>query len=316
MKGAAACVLALLSLPAAAQYPAKPLRMIVPILAGGPLDAVARVTSQSLSQGLGQPVVIDNRPGADGAIAAQAVLSSPPDGYTLFFTNNTAVIGAPLLNKGVTYDTLNDFTPVSFVGRMTLVIWAHPDAPTRSIQEMVAFARANPNKLTYATNTIGDVIAGAQLASAAGISMLRVPYKGAAQSVPEVVAGRVNMVIAPVGAGLGLMKENRLRGLAVILPTRSPVAPDIPTIAEAGLPGVSVTTWAAIFGPRGFPRDVTARLADEMAKVVQRPESRAQFDKLGFRPEATTPEGLAQLVKQEFGVWSKIIRENNITQEP
>ena len=315
MRFAVAVMLTLLATTATAQYPAKPVRLVVPILAGGPLDAVARVVSQSMAQGLGQSVVIDNRPGADGAIAAQAVLSSPPDGYTLFFTNNTAVIGAPLLNKSVTYDTLNDFSPVSFVGRMTLVIWAHPDSPTRSIQEMVAFAKANPGKLTYATNTIGDVIAGAQLLNAAGVSMLRVPYKGAAQSVPEVVAGRVNMVIAPIGAGLGLMKENRLRGLAVILPSRSPAAPDIPTIAEAGLPSVSVTTWAAIFGPRNLPREATARLADEMAKVVQRPDTRAQFDKLGFRPEATTPEGLASLVKQELGVWAKIIKENGITQD-
>jgi tripartite-type tricarboxylate transporter receptor subunit TctC len=298
-----------------AQYPAKPVRMFVPILAGGPLDGVARVVSSSMSQGLGQQVVIENRPGADGAIAAQAVLSSPADGYTLFFTNNTAVVGAPLLNKGVTYDTLNDFTPVSFVGRMTLVIWAHPAAPTRSMKELVDYAKANPGKLTYATNTIGDVIAGAQLVGAAGVKMLRVPYKGAAQSIPEVVAGRVNMVIAPIGAGLGLMKEGRLRGLAVILPTRNPAAPDIPTIAEAGLPAVNVTTWAAIFGPRGMSREIAARLSKEVGEVVQRPDARAAFDKAGFRPEATSPEGLAALVKNEFAVWAKIIKDNNITQE-
>jgi tripartite-type tricarboxylate transporter receptor subunit TctC len=305
---------ALSTFPAQAQYPAKPVRMVVPILAGGPLDNVARIVSQSLSQGLGQNVVIENRPGADGAIGAQAVLAAPPDGYTLFFPNNTAIVGAPLLNKAVTYHPLTDFTPVSFVGRMTLVIYSNPDLPVKTLGELVAHARANPDKLSYATSTIGDVIAGTQLLNAAGISMVRVPYKGAAQAIPDLIAGRVHMGIAPIAAGLAHAKDGRLRMLAVILPTRSATAPEVPTTAEAGQPGVSVTTWAAIFGPRGMPGEITARLSGEMAKLVQRPEVLAQFERQGFRGEASTPEALTAIVKQELGIWSKIIRENNITQ--
>lgn len=307
-------MLALGVLRAEAQYPAKPVRMIVPILAGGPLDNVARIVSQALSQGLGQSVIVENRPGADGAIGAQAVLASPADGYTLFFTNNTAVVGAPLLNKALTYNPLTDFTPVSFVGRMTLVIYANPSLPAKSLAELVSHARANPNKLSYATSTIGDVIAGTQLLNAAGIDMVRVPYKGAAQAIPDLIEGRVHMGIAPLAAGLAHAKEGRLRMLAVILPSRSPTAPDVPTTAEAGQPGVSVTTWAAIFGPRGLPADATARVAAEMARVGQQTEVRNQFERQGFRGEVAGPETLSTLLKEELAIWSKIIKENGITQ--
>ncbi len=307
-------MLALGVLRAEAQYPAKPVRMIVPILAGGPLDNVARIVSQALSQGLGQSVIVENRPGADGAIGAQAVLASPADGYTLFFTNNTAVVGAPLLNKALTYNPLTDFTPVSFVGRMTLVIYANPSLPAKSLAELVSHARANPNKLSYATSTIGDVIAGTQLLNAAGIDMVRVPYKGAAQAIPDLIEGRVHMGIAPLAAGLAHAKEGRLRMLAVILPSRSPTAPEVPTTAEAGQPGVSVTTWAAIFGPRGMPADATARVAAEMARLGQQTEVRNQFERQGFRGEVAGPETLSTLLKEELAIWSKIIKENGITQ--
>lgn len=307
-------LLAMFAVRAEAQYPEKPVRMVVPILAGGPLDNIARIVSQALSEGLGQSVVVDNRPGADGAIGAQAVLSSPADGYTLFFTNNTAVVGAPLLNKAVTYNPLTDFTQVSFVGRMTLVIYSNPALPAQTLGELVNHARANPNKLSYATSTIGDVIAGTQLLNAAGIDMVRIPYKGAAQAIPDLIAGRVHVGIAPLAAGLAHAKEGRLRMLAVILPSRSPAAPEVPTTAEAGQPGVSVTTWAAIFGPRGLPTEVSRRLAAEMARVGQQPEVRSQFDRQGFRGEIAGPESLSNLVKQELAIWSKIIRENNITQ--
>ena len=307
-------MLALGVLRAEAQYPAKPVRMIVPILASGPLDNVARIVSQALSQGLGQSVIVENRPGADGSIGAQAVLASPADGYTLFFTNNTAVVGAPLLNKALTYNPLTDFTPVSFVGRMTLVIYANPSLPAKSLAELVSHARANPNKLSYATSTIGDVIAGTQLLNAAGIDMVRVPYKGAAQAIPDLIEGRVHMGIAPLAAGLAHAKEGRLRMLAVILPSRSPTAPEVPTTAEAGQPGVSVTTWAAIFGPRGMPADATARVAAEMARLGQQTEVRNQFERQGFRGEVAGPETLSTLLKEELAIWSKIIKENGITQ--
>lgn len=307
-------LLAVFSVPSEAQYPTKPIRMIVPILAGGPLDNIARIVSQALSNGLGQPVLVENRPGADGAIGAQAVLTAPADGYTLFFTNNNAVVGAPLLNKAVTYNPLTDFTPVSFLGRMTLVIYSYPGLPAKTLAELVSHARANPNKLSYATSTIGDFIAGTQLLNAAGIEMVRIPYKGAAQAIPDLIAGRVHIGIAPLAAGLSHAKEGTLRMLAVILPTRSPTAPDVPTTTEAGLPGVSVTTWVAIFGPRGLPADTTTRLATEIARIGQDAEVRKQFDRQGFRVEVGGPETLSTLVKQELAIWSKVIKDNNITQ--
>jgi tripartite-type tricarboxylate transporter receptor subunit TctC len=316
--GAGTCLALLLALGAGSalaqsQWPARPVRLIVPILAGGPLDTIARIVARALGDSLGQTVVVDNRPGADGAIAAQAVASAAPDGYTLFFSNNNAVVGAPLLNPGVGYDPLVDLTPISFVGRMTLVIFANPQLPVSTLSGLVEHARAQPGKLSYATSTTGDVIAAMQLLNAANLSMVRVPYKGAAQAIPDIIAGRVDFGIAPIAGGLAHARDGRLRMLAVILPARSPLAPELPTASESGWPSVSVTTWAALFGPRGLPPDISTRLGNEVARLLSQPDVRAQFDRQGFRPEASTPQGLAERVSEERAVWGRIIRDNGIT---
>jgi len=305
--------LAFVSISAWAQYPTKPIRLIVPLAAGGPSDSAARVVGQALSQALGQSVIIENKPGADGAIAAEVVLSSVPDGYTLFWSGTSAMLGVPLLRKNPPYDPTS-FTPVSFAVRFTLFLYSHPGVPAKTLSELIEYARANPGKLNCATSTFGDVVAAAQFMKAAGIKMTRVPYKGGTQAITDLVAGRVEVAIAPASLGLPHAKEGRLRALAVFLPQRSPAAPDVPTMMEAGIPGVSVP-WAAVFGPPEMPVEIAERLSREINVVVQQPGVRTQLERLAILGEGSTPQALAVFLKEELEKSRRIVREYGITQE-
>lgn len=310
----AAAAFAFASIPAHAQpYPAKPIRLVVTLAAGGPGDSAARVVGQALSQILGQQVLVENKPGADGAIAADAVLNSPPDGYALLWGNTSALIGVPLLRKSPPYDPAS-LTPVSLIGRVSLFLYSHPSVPASSVSELVEYARAHAGKLNCATSTFGDVVAAAQLMKATGIEMTRVPYKGAAQAIPDLVAGRVQVAIAPAFPALAQAKEGRLRALAVFLPQRSPAAPDVPTMAEAGIAGVSAP-WIGVFGPPKMPAEIAARLSAEFKLALQRPEVRAQFDRLAFLGEGSTPEALAALLKEELETSRRIVSEYGITRD-
>ena len=305
--------LAIASISAWAQYPSRPIRLIVSLAAGGPGDSAARVVAQALSQTLGQPVLVENKPGADGAIAAEAVLNAPPDGYTLFWGNTNALVGVPLLRKNPPYDPAS-FTPVSFIGRMTLFLYSHPGVPAKTVSELVEYSRANPGKLDYATSTFGDDVAAAQFMKAAGIKMTRVPYKGAAQAIPDLVAGRVQVLIAPAFPALPHAKEGRLRALAVFLAQRSPAAPEVPAMAEVGIPGVSVP-WTGVFGPPKMPREIAERLSGELNLVLKHQEVRMQFERQGFLGEGSTPQALAAYLMEELEKSKQIVREFGITQE-
>src|SRR6266849_1919477 len=300
---------------AAAQYPTKPVRFVVPLLAGGPADTAARIVGQSLSQAIGQPVVIENKPGADGVIATQAVLSSPADGYTLFFGGNSHLVGVPLMHTSPTFDPVTDFAPISFIGRYAFCLFVHPGIPAKSVAELIAYARANPDKLNYATSTLVEFMATVQLLKSGGISMVRVPYKGAAQAIPDLVAGRVQVDFAPLSAGLPHVKEGRLRVLATTLPRRSAAAPDVPTMVEAGVPGVTISPWAGIFGPAKTPKEIVDRLSHELNVVLRLPDVRAQFDKQGFQAEGSTPEALAAILREELRTWKEVIRQTGIPQD-
>ena len=300
---------------AAAQYPAKPVRIIVPFLAGGPVDTTARVIQQALSRALGQPVIVENKPGADGAIAAQAVMSSPPDGYTLFFGGSSTMVSVPVLRKNPPFDPVADFTPISLIGRYAFCMFVHPDVPAKTVAEFVAHARANPDKLNFATSNLTEFMFAAQLMKSTGISMVRVPYKGAAQAIPDLIAGRVQLDFVPISAGLAHVKDGRLRLLATVLPQRVAVAPDVPTMAEAGIPGVTVSPWQGIFGPPKLPREIVERLARELNLILQSAEVRAQYDKQGFQPEPSTPEALTAMLKSDVQTWGQIVREAGIPQD-
>lgn len=296
-------------------YPTKPIRILIPYLAGGPVDTTARVIQQALSTALGQPVIIDNRPGADGAIAAQAVVNAPPDGYTLFFGGSSTMVSVPVLRKVPPFDPVADFTPIALIGRFGFCMFVHPEVPAKTVAEFVEYARANPDKLNFATSNLTEFMFAAQLMKSTGISMVRVPYKGAAQAIPDLIAGRVQLDFVPLSAGLAHVKSGRLRNLATVLPQRIAAAPEVPTMAEAGFPGVTVSPWQGIVGPAKLPREIVERLSRELKQILDSPDIRAQYAKQGFQPEWSTPEALAARVKDDVQTWGQIVREAGIPQD-
>lgn len=305
---------ALASAPVAAEYPDKPVRLIVPFAAGGPTDAAARAVGKALSKSTGQPAVIDNRPGANGALAAQTVLNASPDGYTLLWGVGS-MVGIPLLQKSAPFDSLARFAPVSTVGQFAFGMYVHPGVPAKTVDEFITHARANADKLNFAAATMSEYLAAAQFMKATKTTMTRVAYKGGAQALPDLLAGRVQVYFTPVALALPYLKDARLRMLGTLLPRRTPAAPDVPTMTEAGMPRVSVPTWQAIFGPPKIPRKIVDYLSRLVNLALQDAEVRAQFDRLVLQSEASTPEHLAAVIKQDVETWRVFIRENDIPQE-
>lgn len=305
----------LVSTAARAQaYPSKPVRLIVPFAAGGPADFAARTVGQALSKSFGQPFVVENRPGADGAIAAQTVLSASPDGYTLLFSG-ASMVPLSLLKNPPPFDLITDFAPVAKITRLVWAMYVSPDAPARSVAEFIAYARANPDKLNYASSNFSEFLAATQFMNATGTKMVGVPYKGGAQSMPDLVAGRVQVNFAPLSAGLPYVRDGRLRMLAILLPQRSPLVPDVPTMAEAGVPGISVPGWQAILAPAKTPKEIIDRLFREIDRTLQSLEVRAQFDRQAVQVEGSTPEALAAVIEEDLRTWRQFIRENGLTPE-
>ncbi len=308
----AALAAALVSWPASAQYPNKPIRLVVPFPPAGAADLTARAIAQPLSQALGQSVVVENRPGADGAIAADLVVKAAPDGYTLFFGTNTAMCGVPAMRKAPPYNPLTDFTPISLVGTFGFFLFSSPTVPAQTLRELVDYARANPGKLNYATGNSTSVLASARLKSQEKIDIVEIPYKGDAPATADLVAGRVQLMIATPGTAVPFVKEGRLRALVTLAPTRSPLLPDVPTNAEAGMSPLSITPWAALFGPAKLPREIVDRLAKEIAAVVARPEVREQLERHAFDARSSTPEEMAAYLKEQVDVWIRTAREVGI----
>src|SRR5688572_13249968 len=311
----AVLLLALLSSPALAQYPSKPVRVIIHFPAGGSTDLVARVLAQGLTESMGQPFVVENRTGADGAIAAAAVMQSPPDGHTLFIATNTAMMQAPLLQKKPPYDPLTAFSPVSLVGRYTFLLVVTPKLGVSTFNDLVAYARANPGKVNFATYSGASQLAYAQIVKNAGVDMLRVPYKGEAPSVADILGGTVHAVFATPTVTLAHIREGRLRVLAVTLPERWPLLPEVPTTIQAGMPPINVEFFAAMYGPAGMPPEIGARVSKELAAIIARPAIREQIDKQGFALAASTPDELRAFTKRQLGAWSQGFRDAGIHPE-
>ena len=294
-------------------YPSKPIRLIVPFPAGGSADIAARTVAQALSQGLGQQIVVDNRGGADGAIAANAVIAAAPDGYTLFFATTTALNAAPTLRKTPPYDPLTAFTPVSLVGKFGFFLMVHESVPAKTVAELLAHVRANPGKVNYGTGNGTSILSTAQLAAAEKLEMTHIPYKGDAPATADLLAGRVQLMIATLSAGaLPQIKEGRLRVLATLLPNRSPLLPDSPTGAEAGLRGLTITPWAGLFGPPGMAKDVVDRLASEMRSVAARRDVRDALDRIAFELQASTPEEMSALLGDQLQIWRRAVQDLGI----
>lgn len=296
-------------------YPAKPIRLIVPFPAGGTADILARAIAMPLSQAIGQPVLVEDKPGADGQIAALETRNSAPDGHTLFLATNSALLQVPLLHKSPPYDPLVDFTPISFVGTFSNFLFVHSSVPVSSVKELIDYARANPNKLSYGTSTVTGTLATAQLLTQTKTQMTRVPYKGEAQAVLDLAAGRFQLMFATPTSTLPLVKEGKLRVLAALLPQRSPLLPDVATMAESGYAQVSVAAWGAMFGPAKLPNEITARLARELNVILARPDVREQVGKLGFVMRSSSPDELADFLKKQLDAWAEALHEAGLTRE-
>ena len=315
MRTIAALLLALLFSPALAQYPSKPVRVIIHFPAGGSTDYVARVLSQALSESMGQPFVVENRTGADGAIAAAAVVQSPPDGHTLFIATNTAMVQVPLLQKKPPYDPLSAFTPVSLVGRYTFLLVVTPNLGVNSFSEFIAYARKNPGKINFSTYSGASHLAYAQIVKTAGVDMLRVPYKGETPSVTDILGGTIHAVFATPTSSLSHIRDGRLKALAVTLPQRWPLLPEVPTTVEAGMPPINVEFFAALFGPAGMPPGIAGRLSKELNSIIARPAIREQIDKQGFALAGSSPEELRGFLTNQLGAWAQGFKEAGIQPE-
>jgi len=298
-----------------AQYPNKPIRFIVGFPPGGSADPTTRIIGAALQEQLGQPFVVENRPGADSAIAAEQVSKMTADGYTLMFASNSAMTAAVALRKNPTYDPLKDFTPISMVGRATVFFYVHPDVPAKTLKEFIAHAKANPGKLVYGTGNPLSILYGTQLMSATGIEMLHVPYKGEGPLNPDILAGRVHSSFLSTGSAVSNAKDGRLRPLAVLLERRSPLLPEVPTINEAGVPEVTVRQWAGVFGPPNLPKEIVARLNKEVNAALQRPDVIAKLQSYGYSPEGSTPERLLELNRADLDLWRRLVKEAGIPLE-
>ena len=300
---------------AAAQHAGKAIRIIMPFPAGAAADSVARIVAPPLAQALGQPVVVDNRPGADGAIAAELAAKSPADGYTLLFAGNTQMLGVPTLRKNPPYDPLSDFAPITPVVRFAFFLVVHPSAPAQTLAELIEHARAHPGKLNYASGNVNGVLAAAQLMSAGKLDMVHVPYKGEPLAIPDLLDARVHLMFASGTVVAPLVREGKLRALATLLPARSSLLPGVPTVAEAGLPQLSVLIWGGLFGPAEMPKEGVERISREVNAILKRPEVLEQFQKQGVEPSGATPAEFAAFLKQQLADWGRAARDAGLKPE-
>jgi len=306
---AAVGVFGIIAIPAAAQYPSKPVRIVVPFSPGGAADVMTRVVAQPLSETLGQPVVVDNRPGAEGAVAGEVVAKSAPDGYTILFGGSSSMLGVPTLRKNPPYDVIADFEPITSLGKIAFFLVVHPSVPAKTLSELIDYARANPGRLNYATGDINQILAFAQLKSFANVDMVRVPYKGGSSATPDLLSARVHLSFYSGPLAVPLVTEGKLRALATLLPRRSSLLPSVPTIAEAGMPQLSIVIWGGLFAPAKTPKEIVERLSREVNVTLRRPEIREQFEKQGFEPGGSTPGELAAFLKQQLLDWGTAARE-------
>ena len=307
--------LAVFCAAAGAQYPNKPIRLVVPFPAGGAAELGARIFAQPLGQALGQPVIVEAKPGGDGVIGAEAVMKSQPDGYTFFYPSNTAFSYVPATRKIPPYDPVADFTPVSLVGFYGFFLFVHPSVPASSAAELIAYARANPGKLNYGTGNSSSIVMTAQLKQAEKLDIVQVPYKGDAPLTIDLLAGRVHFAIATPGSAVPQVKAGKLRALAAMLPSRSPLMPEVPTAAEAGLGKVTVTPWAGVFGPAKMPREIADRVSRELVVALAREDVREGLGKLAFAPQSSTPDELAAFLREQLESWARTARAAGIEPE-
>jgi tripartite-type tricarboxylate transporter receptor subunit TctC len=297
----------------AADYPSRPIKLIVPFGTGGVTDATARITARAIEKALGQPVVVENRPGGDGAVAAMTVKTSPPDGHTLFYATSST-LATPLVSLAAEYDSVRDFAPISTVGKFPYGMFVHKDVPATTVREFIAHARANPGKLNYGTVNNGEYLTGSEFFKAAQVDVVRIPYKAA--PVIDLVAGRIQVYFGPVGNVINHVKDGKVRMLAMFSNERSPLAPEVPTLAEAGFERrVGMPSYQMFLAPAGTPPAVTDRLSREINAALRDPEVRAQLEKTALQVEGMTPQQLRASLESANRTWTEFFREAGIQRQ-
>ena len=297
-----------------AKYPDRPVKMLVGFAAGGGTDVAARVLAQKLTESLGQSVVVENRPGASGMIAAEATAKAAADGYTLMMGSQTTLAVAPALYRKFAIDAGRDFAGVAMAGISPLVLVVHPSVPAQSVADLIALAKARPGTINFGSGGLGTTphMAGELFAIQAGIKMVHVAYRGEAPAINDLLGGQLHLIFANLSAVIGNVKAGSLRALAVTSAERAAASSDTPTIAETALPGFDAATWFALVAPTGTPRDVVARLNAEVTRLVDQPDTKQRFADLGMSIGAGTPDALDAYIRSEISKWSKVIKDADI----
>lgn len=302
------------ALPAQAQFPAKPIRAVVAFGVGGATDVIARIIAASMSQLLGQPVVIDNRPGADGIVAGEQVVKAAPDGYTVFFGTSTQISALPFLRKNVSFDPLLDYTPIGGIGNNSFFWVVHPSLPVRTLKELGEYGRANPGKLNAGSSSAVGSIAPATFAKHEKFDLQVILYKSETTALNDLISGRIQVMLI-TGTLAQHVRDGRARGLATLLTKRSKALPDLPTMAEAGMPPFPAAAFMGLFGPARMPREIVDRLNRELMAVLQKPEVREQIERTTMEISPLSAEAMGAVAREQTEVWRRLTKEAGIVPE-
>jgi tripartite-type tricarboxylate transporter receptor subunit TctC len=296
-------------------YPTKPITIVTAFGPGSASDTITRVVAQPLGVALKQSVIVEARPGANGAISAMYVARAPADGYTLLMTTNSPHSAAPFLTKNIAYDPVKDFTPITRLGSFTLMLVIHPSIPAKTVKELVEYARANPGKLSFASGNTAGVVAGETLKHWGKLDLLHVPYKSTPQALTDLIAGRTSMMFADFTTGIPHVKSGALRALAVTRIKRSSLYPELPTMDEAGVTNFDMDAWAGFVAPANTPPDVVALLSKTMRPIIDNAEVKATMRNAGFEAFSSSPEELGDFIKVQLGKWEKMVKDAGIQPE-
>jgi tripartite-type tricarboxylate transporter receptor subunit TctC len=301
----------------AAGYPAKTIRIVSPFAAGGSTDTLARLIGPKLTESWGQSVVVDNRPGAGGTVAAELVSKAPPDGHTLLLTSVSAHAINPALRSKLPYHPINDFSPITQIASGNNLLVIHPSLPVKSVKELIGLARAQPGQLTFASGGVGTPahLAGELFKSLANVKLVHVPYKGGGPAAIALMSGEASLSFASVISVLPQVKARRVRALAVTRASRSPALPDLPTVAEAGVPGFELNSWYGVVAPGGTPREIVAKLHGEIVRVINSRDVRERLENEGIEPAGTTPDDFAKYIQAEIRKWTQVVQRSGARAE-
>ncbi len=291
-----------------AAYPDRPIKVVIPFGPGSSTDLIMRILAVPVEKELGQPIVIDPKPGANGAISATYVARAAPDGYTLLIGSGSPLAATPYMQKNPPYDPIKDFLPITDIGRFTVFLYTNTSLPVKNLQEFIDYVKENPGKISYATGNASGIVAFAQLNSLAGLDMLHVPYKSAPPAMIDLVANRVQTMMDPPSTGLNYVKEGRLRALATTLHTRSPLLPDVPTLVEAGVPDFTISNWMGLVAPAGTPRPIIDKLNEAFRQALESPQVKEQLATHAFLPNPSSPEEFGSFIAEQKTSYADLLK--------